>query len=102
MYWESTRVIPSIIFSTSAATRGSAQVLEAMFQHPLTDAEMINQRTAVLKFFQQGGFTFPVMKELCEKVEQYLGMAGNTSVAGTALKMLRNEGDAPDCNRQRA
>lgn len=72
------------------ATRGGAQVLEAMFQHPLTDAEMINQRTAILKFFQQGGFTFPVMKELCEKVEQYLGMAGNTSMAGTALKMLRN------------
>ncbi|QEC45752.1 MutS-related protein [Pseudobacter ginsenosidimutans] len=72
-------------------TRGGAQVLENLFQHPLTDADAINQRTAILKFFQQGRFTFPVQKELCEEVEQYLSMAGAISLAGAAMNMLRSK-----------
>ncbi|MBO9635136.1 MAG: DNA mismatch repair protein [Chitinophagaceae bacterium] len=72
-------------------TRGGGQVLEAMFQHPLTDAEAINRRTAILKFFQAGAFTFPVDKALCEEVEQYLSMAGSATVAGSALKMIRSK-----------
>lgn len=71
-------------------TRGGALVLEKLFQHPLTDADAINHRTAILKFFQQGRFTFPVKKELCEEVEQYLGMAGATSMAGSAMNIFRS------------
>lgn len=72
-------------------TRGGAQALEKMFQHPLTDAASINERAAVLQFFGKNNFTIPVSRELCEEVEQYLSMAGATSMAGTAMHMLRSK-----------
>lgn len=72
-------------------TRGGAQVLDKMFQHPLTDAAFINERTAILQFFQKNNFTFPVSRELCEEVEQYLSMAGASGMAGTAMNMLRSK-----------
>ncbi|HVK46625.1 MAG TPA: hypothetical protein VM488_02245 [Pseudobacter sp.] len=73
------------------STRGGAKILEDMFQHPLTDAEAINQRTALLKFFQAGAFSFPVSKELCEEVEQYLSSAGASGIAATTWMMLRHK-----------
>lgn len=72
-------------------SKGGAQVLEKMFQHPLTDEEAINQRSAILQFFQKGNFTFPVKHELCEEVEQYLSTGGGAGMVSTAMNMLRSK-----------
>lgn len=70
-------------------TRGGAHVLEGMFRLPLTGANAINERTKILKFFQQGKFSFPVKNELCEEMEQYLSMVGASTIIGVTINMLR-------------
>ena len=55
-------------------TRGGEQVLERMFQHPLTDANAINERGKVFEFFKESGVAFPFTRELVDRVERYLGI----------------------------
>jgi len=85
-------------------TRGGGQLLELMFQHPLSDAEAINARSSIFQYFQDKGVGFPVSGELCEDVEHYMSAAGSSSIAGTALmigrkKILRSIGSDKEYDR---
>jgi len=55
---------PYSIYSlfNKVATTGGERKLEAMFQHPLTDAEAINQRSKVFQYFQQKALSFSVQQ----------------------------------------
>lgn len=53
-------------------THGGELLLEQMFNHPLTNAEEINKRSAVFKCFSDHTSTFPENHENFEIVEQYL------------------------------
>lgn len=53
-------------------TRGGADVLERMFLYPLSDAGQINDRVAVIRYFQRQGVSFPFPPEWFDPVELYL------------------------------
>lgn len=72
-------------------TRGGGRMLESMFQHPLTNAALINTRTTIFKYFQETGMVFPVSRELCEKVEHYISTAGNNNLAVVASMVCRKK-----------
>lgn len=73
------------IFS-GMVTRGGERLLEKMFQHPLTNAEEINQRTRVFRYFKEHALAFPGDPKECDVVEQYLaGASGKHWVFNLAL-----------------
>ncbi|WP_065218883.1 MULTISPECIES: MutS-related protein [Butyricimonas] len=55
-------------------TRGGEQLLDRMFQHPLTDADAINERSGMFEFFKEREVAFPFTRELVDRVERYLGI----------------------------
>lgn len=56
-------------------TRGGEHLLEGMFQNPLTDAEEINKRVAMFRYFKEKDLPFPGTPEECDVVEQYVSGA---------------------------
>jgi DNA mismatch repair protein MutS len=54
-------------------TRGGAEILEQMFRYPLSDAESINTRSSIIRFFKEKKISFPFRGELFDASEQYLG-----------------------------
>jgi DNA mismatch repair protein MutS len=53
-------------------TRGGADVLERMFLYPLSDAQQINKRVNIIRYFQQNSVAFPFPPEWFDPVELYL------------------------------
>ena len=73
------------IFS-GMVTRGGERLLEKMFLNPLTNAEEINQRTRVFRYFKEHDVAFPGDTKECDVVEQYLaGASGKHWVFNLAL-----------------
>ncbi|MRG48378.1 hypothetical protein GFS24_24900 [Chitinophaga sp. SYP-B3965] len=72
-------------------TRGGAQVLEALFQKPLSDAEAINSRSSIFQYFQANEVEFPVGKDLLNQVEHYLSGSSGNNIAGTAYMILQKK-----------
>jgi DNA mismatch repair protein MutS len=72
-------------------TRGGGQLLESMFQHPLSTAADINTRSSILRYFQAKGLAFPFSKEQCDEVEHYLSAAGSNHIIGAAWMMTRKK-----------
>jgi DNA mismatch repair ATPase MutS len=64
------------LFSTTR-TRGGAQILEDMFLYPLSEAEKINKRSSIIRYFQDTGLQFPFRGELFDTVEHYLSNTDN-------------------------
>ena len=60
-------------------TRGAERLMDQMFTHPLTDAEEINRRTAIFRYFKTHALEFPGDSEELEEIDQYIGNAGRTS-----------------------
>ena len=58
-------------------TRGGGQLLEYMFQNPLSDAEAINKRSSVFRYFQEQNVEFPIENELFDVVDHYLSNLGH-------------------------
>ena len=56
-------------------TRGGEHLLESMFQNPLTDADEINRRVAMFRYFKEKDLPFPGNPEECDVVEQYISGA---------------------------
>jgi DNA mismatch repair protein MutS len=54
-------------------TRGGAEILEQMFRYPLSDAQSINIRSSIIRFFKEKMISFPFRGELFDATEQYLG-----------------------------
>lgn len=60
-------------------TRGAERLMDEMFAHPLTDADEINRRTAIFRYFKAHDLEFPGTPEDLEEVDQYIGNSGRTS-----------------------
>ena len=60
-------------------TGGAERLMDQMFTHPLTDAEEINRRTAISRYFKTHALEFPGDFEELEEIDQYIGNAGRTS-----------------------
>lgn len=71
----------SSIFSlfNQVNTRGGEKLLDAMFNHPLTDADKINNRSEVFRYFGDHPAAFPFDEQLLSRMEAYLeeGSSGN-------------------------
>nr|WP_233173512.1 hypothetical protein [Pedobacter sp. ASV19] len=53
-------------------TQGGAALLEEMFRSPLSDEKAINNRVAVLRYFQESKTAFPLQGNRFEEAERYL------------------------------
>ena len=60
-------------------SRGGALLLEELFRYPLSDAAMINQRSATIRYFMEEEPGFPFVSEWFDSVEHYLGNRDNRS-----------------------
>lgn len=60
-------------------TRGAERLMDQMFANPLTDADEINRRTAIFRYFKEHDLEFPGDPEELEEIDQYIGNAGRTS-----------------------
>ncbi|HTI93181.1 MAG TPA: hypothetical protein VL727_21430 [Puia sp.] len=68
-------------------TRGGEKLLEEMFNHPLTDHESINRRSALFAFFQEHKVRFPVSRSQFESIESYLSGGGGASLFRVAVSI---------------
>ena len=53
-------------------TQGGASLLEDMFRNPLSDEKAINERVAMLRYFQESKTAFPLQGNRFEEAERYL------------------------------
>ena len=60
-------------------TRGAERLMDQMFAHPSTDADEINRRTAIFRYFKTHALEFPGDSEELEEIDQYIGNADRTS-----------------------
>lgn len=60
-----------------ATTSGGAQILEEMFRHPLSNKDKINERSLIIRFFQEIDISFPFNGELFDTVSFYLSNTDN-------------------------
>ncbi|HVK47615.1 MAG TPA: hypothetical protein VM488_07230 [Pseudobacter sp.] len=60
-------------------TRGGEQLLDQLFRTPLTDADRINQRTDVFKFFQHARLQFPFDPQQVVLMREYADAVGSTN-----------------------
>ena len=56
-------------------TRGGEHLLEQYFKHPLMDDELLNQRTAIFRFFQEGRYSFPFDPQQVLLMQEYTDAA---------------------------
>lgn len=71
-------------FFNKAHTKGGEQLMEAMFQYPLIDHELINERSSLFAYFHQKQLDFPLDNGIFEAAKNYMdaGVAPNLFVAG--------------------
>lgn len=72
------------LFDT-VVTNGARKLLDTLFQHPLTDATAINQRTGIFRYFEQQHIAFPFTAEEFEVIEHYLSAAGSGSMLSAGM-----------------
>ncbi|HVW99290.1 MAG TPA: hypothetical protein VHA52_02455 [Candidatus Babeliaceae bacterium] len=53
-------------------TRGGSELLDEIFQYPLTSADVLTKRIEVFKFFQEHKLEFPISVINLDMVDQYL------------------------------
>jgi len=65
----------------AAVTTGGKKLLDTMFQNPLTDAEQINKRSSIFKYFTENPVEFPFNGDEFRVMENYLSAGGGGRVA---------------------
>ena len=75
----------------NTVTRGGEKLLEQMFLHPLTDAEKINERVCVFRYFRDHDIAFPENPEECDIVEQYIAGASGKHWGFTLIQLCREK-----------
>ncbi|QEC44724.1 MutS-related protein [Pseudobacter ginsenosidimutans] len=71
-------------------TRGGEQLLDQLFRNPLTDENIINQRTAVFRFFQEARLQFPFDPQQVLQMREYIDVgAGSTQLSTFAGILLK-------------
>lgn len=53
-------------------TRGGAKVLEEMFQYPLSEYDLVANRSAAIHYYQECGMEFPFRAAIFDAIEFYL------------------------------
>lgn len=80
---------PDSMFSlfNQVRTAGGERLLQDMFQHPLQQADQINERSSLFQYFGHQNIEFPFINETFSTVENYLSMgaAGNYPAAVTGM-----------------
>lgn len=81
---------PNSLFSLFNGTHtvGGERLLESWFRQPLSDAEAINQRSDIIRYFEGLGVPFPVHTALFDSMADYLGSPGGGYLSIT-FKSLR-------------
>ncbi|MBS1605800.1 MAG: DNA mismatch repair protein [Bacteroidetes bacterium] len=72
-------------------TRGGGRLLEEMFRHPLTDAEDINRRSGLIRYFSALDLRFPLSGSQVEAMENYLGSPGYGHLPAAVWHGLRRK-----------
>lgn len=72
-------------------TVGGERLLEHIFNHPLSDPDGINERSAVFRYFEQQQLVFPFDKEKIERAEKYLNEGNDASYLGSAIGLLKHK-----------
>ncbi|MCD0488636.1 hypothetical protein LPB86_10360 [Pedobacter sp. MC2016-14] len=75
-------------------TKGGERLLQEMFQHPLLDADLINERSTLFKCFEEMDLEFPFEQHMFEQAESYLGMAAGNNYLAVLVDMLVAKGKA--------
>lgn len=78
-------------FFNGVRSAGGGKLLEAMFQHPLTDASEINRRSHVFRYFQSQGLSFPVDTAQLVVMENYLRENGGSSLLAVGLSTFKKQ-----------
>ena len=73
----------SRLFDT-VITAGGRKLMDNMFQNPLTDANEINRRSSIFRYFENQAIVFPFTEEEFSLMENYLssGSSGNLLSVG--------------------
>ncbi len=72
-------------------TSGGERLLEQLFQHPLTDAAEINERSAILAYFEHQAPPFIIDGKDLEATENYLSSAAGATAVASAGQALRRK-----------
>jgi DNA mismatch repair ATPase MutS len=72
-------------------TKGGEKLLEELFRHPLLDADAINRRSALLRYFSTRGFVFPLSGTQVEAMENYLESPGHGHLPAAVWHNLRQK-----------
>ncbi|TSJ44681.1 DNA mismatch repair protein [Mucilaginibacter corticis] len=87
---------PNSVYSlfNQVRTDGGERLLREMFHHPLTNAEQINKRSDLFKFFTGLNIEFPITNEIFTRAENYLdtGTYPNylASISGLAAQKIQS------------
>ncbi|WP_127126569.1 MutS-related protein [Pseudoflavitalea rhizosphaerae] len=69
-------------------TRGGEQLLDEMFRNPLTNAEQINQRSSIFRFFQQQALSFPFDVQQINLMREYIDTSSGNSAGMVLLSVF--------------
>lgn len=72
-------------------TSGGEKLLNSMFQHPLSDAAAINDRSEVFQYFHKRKLSFPLNTSVFQEAETYLTGATGSSFLVTAGGLLQKK-----------
>ncbi|RFS21783.1 DNA mismatch repair protein [Chitinophaga silvatica] len=84
---------PASVFNlfNKVKTRGAEKLLDSMFQHPLTDPDKINSRSATFRYFSASKISFPFEDSVLQRMESYLDEGNDDSYFLALLKTGRKK-----------
>ena len=69
-------------------TRGGEQLLDEMFRNPLTNADQINARSSIFRFFQKQALSFPFDVQQINLMREYIDTSSGSSAAMVLLSTV--------------
>ena len=84
---------PRSLFSlfNKVQTSGAERLLDEMFRNPLTDADAINRRSAMFRYYQEKGLQFALESEAFREAEGYLSSAGGGTLAAILAGLVQKK-----------
>jgi DNA mismatch repair ATPase MutS len=84
---------PGSVFSlfNQVKTRGAEKLLDAMFLHPLSDVEAINNRSAIFRYFNEHPVSFPFDDKQLERMASYMDEGGDGSYVPALWELSRKK-----------
>ncbi len=73
-------------------TMGGQRLLNEMFNHPLEEAEVINARSSVFRFFQEAELDFPFDAQQVGQMRDYLDAGAGRNALFTLVELLKKRG----------